>query len=50
MTKAANVAQGSKMTTKHRPQIIEVKKKLKGESLSEAFTCEKALDIYGDQV
>ena len=50
------VAKGSKVISKHRPQIIEEVKKLllvfinvkqlKGDSLSEAFICEKTLDTY----
>ena len=46
------------MIRKQRPQTIEEVKKLlpvlinekqlKGDSLSEAFICEKALDIYDD--
>ena len=58
--KAANVAKGSKVISKQRPQIIEEvdklllvfinEKQLKGDSLSEAFICEKALDIDGDLV
>ena len=60
MIKPANVAKGSKFISKQRPQIIEDveklllvfidEKQLKGDSLSEAIVCEKALDIYGDQV
>ena len=48
------------MIRKQRPQIIEEvekillvfinEKQLNGDSLSEAFICEKALDIYGDLV
>ena len=48
------------MICRQRPQIIEEveelllvfikEKQLKGDSLSEAFICEKALDIYGDLV
>ena len=58
MIQAANVAKGSKVISKERPLIIEEvdelflvlinEKQLKGDSLSEAFICEKALDIYGD--
>ena len=57
MTKAANVANGSKVISKQRPQIIaEVvklwrvfinEKQLKGDSFIEAFICDKAIDIYG---
>ena len=60
MIKAAKVEKGSKGISKQRPQIIEEvdklllmfinEKQLKGNSLSEAFICEKALDIYGDLV
>ena len=60
MIKAANVAKGSKVISRQRPQIIEEvnklllvfinEKQMKGDSLSEAFVCEKALDIYGDLV
>jgi len=58
--KAADVAKGSKGISKQRPQIIEEveklllvfinEKQLKGDSVSEAFICEKALNIYGDLV
>ena len=54
--KAANVAKGCKIISKQRPQIIEEvdklllefinEKHLKGDSLSDAFIYEKALDIY----
>ena len=54
MINAANVTKGSKVIRKQRPQIIEEVVKLlfvkKGDSLSEAFICEKTLDIYGDLV
>ena len=60
MIKAVNVVKGSKVISKQRPQIIEElekvllvfinEKQLKGDSLSEAFIYEKALDIYGDLV
>ena len=51
---------GSKVISKQRPQIIEEvdklllvsinEKQLKGDSLSEAIVCEKALEIYGDLI
>ena len=60
MIKAANVAKGSKVISKQRPQIIEEveklllvfinEKRLKGDNLSEAFICKKPLDIYDDLV
>ena len=60
MIKAGNVAKGCKVISKQGPQIIEEVEKLllvfinekqfKGDSLSEAFICEKVLDIYGDPV
>ena len=53
MTKASNVTKGSKVISKQRPQIIDEVEKLLlliGDSLCEAFICEKALDIYGDLV
>ena len=56
INKASNVTKGSKVISKQRPQIIEEVEKLllvlinekllKVDSLSEAFICEKALDIY----
>ena len=59
MIKAVNVAKRSNVMSRRRPQIIEEvekllfvfinEKQLKGDSLSEAFICEKALDIYRDQ-
>ena len=59
MINAANVAKGYKFISRQRPQIIEEvnklllvfinEKQLKGDSLSEVFICEKALDIYDDQ-
>ena len=55
MTKAANVAKGSNVISRQRPQTIEEvfklllvffnEKQLIEDSLSEAFICEKALDI-----
>ena len=55
-----NVAKGSNVISRQRPQIIEEVEKLllgfinetqlKGDSLSEAFICEKAQYIYGDLV
>ena len=61
MTKAAYVAKGSKMIKKKPRSLIieEIDKlllvfinvrQLKGDSLSEAFICEKALDIHSDIV
>ena len=62
MIKATNVAKGSKVISKQRPQIIEEveklllvfinEKQLKGDRLSEKDKklCEKALGIYGDLV
>ena len=60
MIKAANEAKGSNVMSMQRLQIIEKveklllvfinEKQLKGGSLSEAFICEKALDIHGDLV
>ena len=51
---------GVNMISKQRPQIIEEvdklllvfinEKKFKLDSMSKAFICEKALDIYGDLV
>ena len=50
----ASVAKRSKVISKQRSQIIEEVKKLLlvfiNEKQSEAFICEKALDIYGDLV
>ena len=60
MITAANVAKGSKVISKQRPQIIEEveklllvfinEKQLKVDSLSEALICVNALDIHGDLV
>ena len=60
MIETANVAKGSKVISRQRPQIIEEveelllvfinEKQLKGDSLCEAFICENALDFYGDLV
>ena len=60
MIKAVGVSKGSKVICKHRPQIIEEveklllvfikEKRLIWDNLSEAFICEKTLDIYGDLV
>ena len=60
MINAVNVAKGYKVISKQRPQIIEDVDKLlplfinekqwKVDSLSKAFICENALDIYGDLV
>ena len=60
MIKAANVAKESNVMSRQRLHTIEEVEKLvlvfinvkqlKGGSLSEAFICEKALDIYGDLV
>ena len=60
MIKAANVAKGFKVISRRRTQIIEEverlllvfinEKQLRGDSLREAFICEKALDTYGDLV
>ena len=56
--KKADVAKGVTAVTKQRPQIIEEmeklllifikEKELAGDSISEAFICEKALTIYDD--
>ena len=60
MIKAANVAKGSKVISKQRPQIIEEldklllmfinEKQFTRDSMSKAFICEKVLDIYDDLV
>lgn len=60
MIKKANVATGVTAVTKQRPQVIEEmeklllifikEKQLAGESVSEAFICEKALHIYEELV
>ena len=60
MINAANVAKGSNMISRQRTQIIEEveklllvfinEKQLKGDNLTEAFICEKALVIYGDEI
>ena len=60
MIKAANVAKGIKVISEQRPQNIDEVEKLlfvfiderqmKGDSLSEAFICDKALDIHGNIV
>ena len=59
MIKAVNVTKGFKVICRQAPQLIEevdkllsifYVKQLKGDSLSEAFICERALDIYGDLV
>ncbi|KAF2358296.1 DNA binding HTH domain Psq-type [Trinorchestia longiramus] len=56
--RGANIAKGVTSLTKKRPQILEEveklllifinEKKLHGDSISEAFICEKALRIYED--
>ncbi|XP_067135000.1 tigger transposable element-derived protein 1-like [Centruroides vittatus] len=58
--KRANVAKGVTTLTKQRPQILEEveklllifinEKQLRGDSISETFICEKALEIYDDLV
>ena len=60
MVKSAIIAEGCKVVSKQRPQIIDDaeklllvfinQKQLKGDSLSEALICEIVLDIYGDLV
>ena len=58
LIKAADVAKGVTLISKQRPQIMEEmekllliyikEKELAGDSISEAFICEKALQIYAD--